>query len=437
MRHSPALFLIWLACGSFAQAQPAPAVTELRYAGELRQRDAGGVGVPVRSFAMHAWVKETANGREIIARVDDEGRSGLAWAERIGGTSLAGSGEASGFRPSLRHVHLGRTYDLSLPLAVLASPALLEDGAEWRGEWEGRTLAFLVEGEKRVGSRECWEIHAASDIGRAQTLIVEKDSQFLVSAELRVFMGQGDRFDLTLKLEEEQPLDESQAAAAWELAGAMLALKEAESLQPAVDVLKPSAKGTAWERFLTLVESEAAAEEDRIKSLAALAAKLINQPAPDFTLTGLDGRPFDRSADKGQVVVLHFWEYRGEPESPFGQVGFLDFLASKRKQDGVQVYGVAVDERVADPQQRAAVQREVRKFSTQFMRLGYPIALDDGELLKKFGDPRPYDSPLPLWVVIGPGGKVQAHRAGLYNLDPNRGLVELDEAVTRACAETK
>ncbi len=39
---------------------------------------------------------------------------------------------------------------------------------------------------------------------------------------------------------------------------------------------------------------------------------------------------------------------------------------------------------------------------------------------------------LPLWVVIGKDGKVVHYRTGLYQVDVNRGLKELDAVVAEA-----
>lgn len=94
------------------------------------------------------------------------------------------------------------------------------------------------------------------------------------------------------------------------------------------------------------------------------------------------------------------------------------------------MYGIAVDERAGDPQQVATVRREVKKFCADLIRVSYPLALDDGSLLQQFGDPRPLDTPLPLWIVIGRDGKVVHYRTGLYTIDPSRGLTELHAVVT-------
>ena len=66
------------------------------------------------------------------------------------------------------------------------------------------------------------------------------------------------------------------------------------------------------------------------------------------------------------------------------------------------------------------------------MNVGYEITTDTGELIKGLGDPRQFSAPLPLWVVIGRDGKVVHYRTGLYKVDVNRGLEELDAAVVKA-----
>jgi peroxiredoxin len=424
-------------------------VRQLRYSGQLVQRDAAGAGVPVRSFVMHAWITGDPAGRAAIFRVDDEGRSALDWTERFGRHVVEADGTLAGPRPRLRYVHLGRPYLLSIPGPLLAHSVALASGATWSDEWDARRMEFTVSGSQRVEPRDCWEVQVSTDVGRWQTLLVQKETDLLVSATLRVFIGQGERFELSVRLEDEELLSNEQAAAAMLPAEALLTLQKewptaadaaASGLSPdqlnqvaaALPDLRKLAQGTPWERFVATADSAVTAGRQRAKSVAELADKALGRPAPQFSLTDFDGQPIDRAADAGKVVVLHFWDYRGEPESPFGQVGYLDFLAGKRASEGVKVYGVAVDERAADLQQVAAVRRDVRKFSTQFMRLGYPIALDDGSLLKQFGDPRPLEVPLPLWVVIAPDGTIAHYRTGLYPLDPSRGLEELNAAVSSA-----
>jgi hypothetical protein len=97
----------------------------------------------------------------------------------------------------------------------------------------------------------------------------------------------------------------------------------------------------------------------------------------------------------------------------------------------VKVYGVAVDGRLADPAERGQALRGIRKLKA-FMNLSYPILLDSGGLIRNFGDPRPAGAELPLFIVIGPDGRIAHYHAGTYTVDRNEGLRELSTAVTKA-----
>ena len=65
-----------------------------------------------------------------------------------------------------------------------------------------------------------------------------------------------------------------------------------------------------------------------------------------------------------------------------------------------------------------------------FMNLSYPVLLDDGVVLKQFGDPRLVGSQLPLFVVIGPDSKIEHYFVGCYEVDRDAGLRVLDQVIT-------
>jgi peroxiredoxin len=67
-----------------------------------------------------------------------------------------------------------------------------------------------------------------------------------------------------------------------------------------------------------------------------------------------------------------------------------------------------------------------------FMNLSYPVLVDAGEAIQAFGDPRVTGAKLPVVVVIDAAGKVVHYHVGLYEFDRDRGLAELDDAVTKA-----
>lgn len=97
------------------------------------------------------------------------------------------------------------------------------------------------------------------------------------------------------------------------------------------------------------------------------------------------------------------------------------------------MYGVAVSSDLDLPASRDRVIRSVKKLKA-FMNLGYPVLLDGGDVLKKFGDPRPLGARLPLFVVIGPDGKIAHYHVGHYKVHPDRGLEELDRVVGKLLA---
>ena len=90
--------------------------------------------------------------------------------------------------------------------------------------------------------------------------------------------------------------------------------------------------------------------------------------------------------------------------------------------------GVNVDSRYAARSQATAANRSARKL-TDFMNLSYPIATDDGTLLKQLGDPRAAGGNLPLWIVVDRAGTVRAWKSGYYDVDPRHGLKELRSTV--------
>lgn len=66
----------------------------------------------------------------------------------------------------------------------------------------------------------------------------------------------------------------------------------------------------------------------------------------------------------------------------------------------------------------------------EFMNLTYPVAYDDGSLLRAVGDPRDTNGRLPLWIVLSAEGRVLHYHAGYYEIDPAKGLQELDGVLT-------
>jgi hypothetical protein len=85
---------------------------------------------------------------------------------------------------------------------------------------------------------------------------------------------------------------------------------------------------------------------------------------------------------------------------------------------------------------RGAVTAGIRRLKS-FMNLSYPIVLDGGSLIKRFGDPRLVGASLPLVVVVGPEGKIVHYHVGHYEVDRQDGLKQLDDVVHRALEGAK
>lgn len=137
-------------------------------------------------------------------------------------------------------------------------------------------------------------------------------------------------------------------------------------------------------------------------SLAAWAApagsaadNLLNQKAPGFTLTGLDGHTLRLAAFRDKVVLLNFWATWCAP----CQLEMPVFAAWQRQhaQQGFQVIGVSMDDDAAPA--RRVVER---------LKLDYPVAMGDERLAAHYGGVLG----LPLTFLIDRNGVVRARFQG-------------------------
>jgi thiol-disulfide isomerase/thioredoxin len=121
-------------------------------------------------------------------------------------------------------------------------------------------------------------------------------------------------------------------------------------------------------------------------------------PAPDFLLAGLDGKPVSIVGARGKVVLLNFWATWCGPcraETPD-----LVELQNKYK-DSLQIIGLAVD--VDDP-------AEVQAFSDSF-GINYPLAVAPIELRMKYGG----ITALPTSFLLDAEGRIVQKHVGLFN----------------------
>lgn len=407
-------------------------VTEVRFAGSLSQ-SADGEDLILREFEallLHS------NGGSFFHVLDDE-REGCPWPESFG--QLSGTGTAG---PHLQYEYDGNSYSIALPPLVMNLPQDVAEGATWTvGTW-----AFEATGTDTEGGQQFWKLAATERRGRRQSLKVLADNHTLLSGTLDVFMGQGDRFELTLKQVASNPLPPAAAERVQQLQTQLLALqrdlkrrtgsqiadlspRQIEAAAAKIDQLTVLAKDTPLQEAVLRIRRNVERQQLRLGKAMNRQDELLSKPAPGFSLELVTGGRLESDSLAGKTVVLHFWKYAEKPLSePYGQVGYLEFLYNKRKAENVQVVGIAMNPALQQTESSRSAKRTARKL-IEFMNLSYPVGYDDGSLLRAFGDPRDSDGKLPLWVVITPAGKIAHYHGGFYEVDQRYGLKELDDVL--------
>ncbi|MGO9325153.1 MAG: TlpA family protein disulfide reductase [Terracidiphilus sp.] len=133
----------------------------------------------------------------------------------------------------------------------------------------------------------------------------------------------------------------------------------------------------------------------RAAPAGSAADNLLNQKAPSFMLTGLDGHTLRLADFRGKVVLLNFWATWCAPcrlEMPV-------FAAWQRQyaQQGFQVIGISMDD------DAAAARGLVEGF-----KLNYPTAMGNERLAAHYGGVLG----LPLTFLIDRNGVVRARFQG-------------------------
>jgi len=120
-------------------------------------------------------------------------------------------------------------------------------------------------------------------------------------------------------------------------------------------------------------------------------------PAPDFKLTALDGKPLTIAALQGKVVFLNFWATWCGP----CRAEIPDLIALQdRYKDRLQIIGLNVDDEEAD----------IRQY-VQEMGINYPVAMTSNDIRTQFGG----IPALPTSFVLDTEGRVVQKHVGLWN----------------------
>ncbi len=433
---TPLPFLLLPLCAAFADGS----ALELRYRGSLEHVSRKDANAEVKQFDLYCLMQNRDGGSKIAFLVDERGGGGWAWPERFGELVLNERHQpATAARIRLLHDHEGVNYPLPLRQPIFEYPDKLGADATWTADKKRYEVQRLT----KQKDRSCWEVDVFTNIGKRETLWIEEDTGLVVAVKTKLTMGRGDPFELLMEL------DSASDVAAEKLPGIQKALAGLLKLQAdlkrrenatkpelskeqlattaeALETLAKDAAETPFRQLVSVISRDLKLQTQRDDDVDALAKRIVGKDAPEFSFEDLNGKTVASKDLAGQIVVLHFWKYHDNPlTEPYGQVAYLDFLFNKRQKLGVSVVGVAVDPRTDQAGEVSQAKRDFRKFR-DFMNLSYPITLNSGTLLKTLGDPRDAQAPLPLWVVIDHHGKVAHYKSGYYEINPDKGLEELD-----------
>jgi thiol-disulfide isomerase/thioredoxin len=119
-------------------------------------------------------------------------------------------------------------------------------------------------------------------------------------------------------------------------------------------------------------------------------------PAPEFKLTGLDGKPVTLADSKGKVILLNFWATWCGPCR--AEIPDLVELQNKYK-DRLQILGLVVDDDDQD-----AIKDFVEKFG-----INYPVAIATDDIRMQYGG----IAALPTSFVLDAEGRIVQKHEGL------------------------
>jgi peroxiredoxin len=127
-----------------------------------------------------------------------------------------------------------------------------------------------------------------------------------------------------------------------------------------------------------------------LTSTKSVAAGLINNPAPDFTLKSLSGQNLNLTEQRGKITVINFWASWCGPCRK--EMPILQDLHNKYTDLGVQVWGVNVE------QENQAGRDFIKSINVDF-----PILFDEKNTLSE----QYQVSAMPTTVIVGRSGNIR------------------------------
>lgn len=414
-----------------------------------------------------SW-REQIGRRRIVVAADGDAAVHAATDAATGTKTAEYAAAGDDARISVLHTHEQIPSEVELP-ALFAGFGPFVSGSKGRNGDD----AWEIGAALRRGTVDFWPVSISGRPGRSSRLLYRGDLGVLTEAVQSTFLGQGHEYELKMKLdaariptEADAPLLRvmellqalNQSTDGSPIGNSSTAEQRIDDTDARVTALVAAAQGTPLDGFVRNMRTTLRNQRDAAAEMAQLRNQLVGKMAPRLKpafIPGTEPTPedFARIPDNGErremgdtaayladarVTVLHFWTYSPEPfVEPFGQVGYLDFLYSSRRDSGVRVVGVVVDRR---DESKTANTNPVTRGALQFrkmMNFSYPLVVDDGALLAAVGDPRRFGGTLPLWVVIDANGKIAEVHAGLLAVDPQKGLAELDATVAKLLSDSR
>lgn len=307
-----------------------------------------------------------------------------------------------------------------------------------------------VSGEPKDSTNgRAWKVIRKGGLGGGASATVD-ESGWPTELTSRFTVGRGFPYELIIKRTKLSRLTKEETAVAanqvdmWlELVETMgFAVEEESTPQLDRDQLKAAVKElnqlstikTPWTKVVAHAQKSLREQGASSVAVEVMVERVMGKKVWPALSRDLRDKPIDDESWKNGVVVLHFWGYQESPlKQPYGQVGFLDFLS--RKRDDIQIVGIVSHEAVREVDGKPGALRSARKFR-DFMNVSYPIVVAN-QLLTEIGDPRNHNAELPMFVVLNQAGKVCYVKVGLFDVDPQRGLTELEAVIDEIANKAK